>query len=118
MTTRKIDGYYAWHPEKGWRFDLMAKIYSEALDIACRSMGYYEDNDYGGGPIDSEDFTRAGWLIKPVRLIDPARLDQLEKIEKWAKEAVEMMTPSDIGEHYRFGEQEVYESGKKLLQEG
>lgn len=68
----KIDGYCAWHPKKGFRIDTMASRYSESLDFACRALGYYEDLDFGGGAIDSEDFHKDDWQIKAVRLIEVA----------------------------------------------
>lgn len=102
-TTRKPDGYCAWHRDKGWGLGSIEKCVSNltpeqsqqrTLETACHLLGYYFDNDgFCHGEIDQEDFYKDGWQIKPVCLISPERLEELEQVEekhtaikKWFKE--------------------------------
>ena len=61
-TTKKPDGYCAWHPEKGWK--------RQSFETLPRHGAGFEH----------------GWQIKPVCLITPERLEELEGIEKWARD--------------------------------
>lgn len=64
MSEREPDGWIAaWHPEYGWSSTL--------------TRGH--KTPYSG---------KGGWIDKPVCLISPARLAQLEALEDWAKSAI------------------------------
>lgn len=83
MTT-KIDGWCAWHPERGYFGDGMAL--SRTADEAERrviSSLYCKQLETDLAACQKE-FDDAGWQIKPVCLLDPARL---EALKEWAKEA-------------------------------
>ena len=66
---RKPDGYCLWHPEKGFNDPNGLGDGPELVESA---------DDYTTGI--TETGKKAGWVAKPVCLVDPALLDWVEKV--------------------------------------
>lgn len=88
MTTKKPDKYCAWHPEKGWLGDEyllgMRSDFDGALEELREAFEteFQEACDKIAMDRDFVPWIRAqGWEIRPVCLISPERLEELENYE-------------------------------------
>lgn len=88
MSTRKPDGYCAWHPKKGWDVDTfdMEEIQTNMLS---------NDND-----IEEllKDPTCSTWVTLPVHLLSAEEYDRYERLREWVENMREYLRASPIND--------------------
>lgn len=82
MTTKKHDGYCAWHPEKGKIVWTLMPTEEDCWLVLVEEGACPVDWEFSGDDFEEQivDAKKQGWQIKPVCLVTPERLEELEGV--------------------------------------